>query len=487
MEIWEELVCSDTIPTETNAKLVYNAKLLTASVLAQEYHVMIQEGLEYSYVSNGFAVVLLRVLENDPGTLYYYLCEPILDLAQDSANFQQEKTAVAIVLCLCLMSLQSRPRSNQWRYDAKKNLPLWKRNFDHTRSQIPDEELEQPPPGSDYQSPEKSGSEYLPSSPISHTPPTSRMPTRSKPGGCAPEKLPELEPTDSESDSNQATSSRKRGFSQVSSSPTSPSTSQHQVNQQGTRGGQFTRKPPVHTAQYCTQACLLGLQRGGKLDDNCPNVSFHRQGQPVNTHLINAEQMVQGLKEQLNIDLDSNITPFSECGSFGAPFKLTYGLYGYTVVGKGTTERLGRRAVSKELDIYRILHSIQGTAVPVCLGSISLEFGYFLHGAGNIRHLLILSWGGEEIERENIKHIHAEYKRSERELRSLGVLHQDLRLENILWNPELKRVLIIDFHQCRLARNKPVDLLKRPIGAQKLRDRDRDTKRLKLSSQLASA
>jgi serine/threonine protein kinase len=30
----------------------------------------------------------------------------------------------------------------------------------------------------------------------------------------------------------------------------------------------------------------------------------------------------------------------------------------------------------------------------------------------------------------------------------LGILHQDLRPENILWNAELKRVLIIDFHRC---------------------------------------
>lgn len=34
---------------------------------------MIQEGFEYSYVTNGLALILLRVPYNYPSTLYYYL------------------------------------------------------------------------------------------------------------------------------------------------------------------------------------------------------------------------------------------------------------------------------------------------------------------------------------------------------------------------------------------------------------------------------
>lgn len=37
------------------------------SVIAQEYHVMFQEGLEYPYVTNGLASILLRVPYDDPG------------------------------------------------------------------------------------------------------------------------------------------------------------------------------------------------------------------------------------------------------------------------------------------------------------------------------------------------------------------------------------------------------------------------------------
>ena len=69
---------------------------------------MIQEGLEYSYVTNGLALVLLRVPYEDPGTLYCHLCEPNLEVnPKDDQSFLQPATAIARVLCLCLMSFRS--------------------------------------------------------------------------------------------------------------------------------------------------------------------------------------------------------------------------------------------------------------------------------------------------------------------------------------------------------------------------------------------
>ncbi|CAG8894365.1 unnamed protein product [Penicillium egyptiacum] len=60
MDLWKDMVRSNKIPTDQEAKLRYNAERLVCSALVQEYHVMIQEGLEYSYVTNGTARVLLR-------------------------------------------------------------------------------------------------------------------------------------------------------------------------------------------------------------------------------------------------------------------------------------------------------------------------------------------------------------------------------------------------------------------------------------------
>ena len=99
-------------------------------------------------------------------------------------------------------------------------------------------------------------------------------------------------------------------------------------------------------------------------------------------------------------------------------------------------------------DIYRMLQRVQGSAVLVFLGRIDLAQVYFLHGTGEIRHMLLIDWGGDSVGHidENIQRA---ISRSEK-IRSLGVFHQDLRPENILWNPDLKRALIIDFHRCSL-------------------------------------
>ncbi|KAF3018783.1 hypothetical protein E8E15_008547 [Penicillium rubens] len=68
MDLWKKMVRSNKIPTDQDAKLRYNAERLVCSAIVQKYHVMIQEGLEYSYLTNGIARVLLRVPRDDPTT-----------------------------------------------------------------------------------------------------------------------------------------------------------------------------------------------------------------------------------------------------------------------------------------------------------------------------------------------------------------------------------------------------------------------------------
>ena len=51
-----------SIPTDESEKLKYNAEQIVGSVLTQEYHVLICEGLEYSCVTIGLALVLLVAL-----------------------------------------------------------------------------------------------------------------------------------------------------------------------------------------------------------------------------------------------------------------------------------------------------------------------------------------------------------------------------------------------------------------------------------------
>jgi serine/threonine protein kinase len=185
---------------------------------------------------------------------------------------------------------------------------------------------------------------------------------------------------------------------------------------------------------------------------------LHRRSKDDLQHPITSEELVSLLKAQLDENID-RCTPLGGCGAYGAPFKLTCFVYGYTVIGKGTTSALWKE-VSREAEVYRILRKAQGSAVPVFLGTIDLAKIYFLHGAGEIRHMLVMAWGGEsmasmELTPQLLQGIH----HSNKEIRALGIIHEDLRRDNVLWNEELGRAMIIDFHRstlkCRSTSQRP--------------------------------
>ncbi|KAK9478399.1 hypothetical protein V1514DRAFT_320123 [Lipomyces japonicus] len=132
-------------------KLKHNAKVLACSAVVKEYNAMIREGMEYSYVTTGFAIIFLRVPQNDPKTLYYYLCEPNMDVdVEEERSFERPSTALARVLCFCLMSMRSRPRNHEWRNAVRVRLPMWKKSLRYAYSQIPEDERQQVPLGSQY-------------------------------------------------------------------------------------------------------------------------------------------------------------------------------------------------------------------------------------------------------------------------------------------------------------------------------------------------
>jgi hypothetical protein len=55
---------------------------------------------------------------------------------------------------------------------------------------------------------------------------------------------------------------------------------------------------------------------------------------------VTAAEMVHGLEQQLDKDVDRHCKPFGGCGRTGAPFKVRLESHGYTFVGKGTTSSL---------------------------------------------------------------------------------------------------------------------------------------------------
>ncbi|GKZ38194.1 hypothetical protein AbraIFM66950_010191 [Aspergillus brasiliensis] len=456
MEFWSWIVNSTEIPTGRQDKLEYDAAIRKSSAVVQVYHAMIMNGLEYSYVSTGLALILLRVPYDEPGTLYYQICVPNNEItSQDDRNSAGPLTLVARVLCLCLMSCRSRIRDKNWRDAARKYLPIWTTSSDNTPAKIPQFELNTSPATS--QDPctttiQDTSTDTCTEAQLSHPSAMSpteddRMPTRSH--------LRRNRPPGADVDAG--SSRRKRRISEAAA--------KRLERQEDTQSEDESHKD---TAQFCTQHCLLSLQREESLDEQCPNVALHRQGADSDTHPITAMTLVQQISQQLEEDVDHGCAPMGCCGPIGGLFKITSSAYGYTVVGKGASSSLRREKITHEADAYRILHHAQGSAVPVFLGTIDLKTAYFLHGVVEINHMLLMAWGGERIKGCEDKSVRREVRRSEKEVRSLGVIFHDLRPENTLWNSELERALIVDFDHSQLD---PLPVKKRRILTGKINHR----------------
>ncbi|KAI2624290.1 hypothetical protein GGR54DRAFT_595860 [Hypoxylon sp. NC1633] len=213
--------------------------------------------------------------------------------------------------------------------------------------------------------------------------------------------------------------------------------------------------PP--TRQYCTQACLLGLKKGLDLDENCPNVSFHRIAVSSTRHPISTDKFASLVEERLRQN------PYRDCvaldpygrqgkiGAIGALFKIELAQYGYTFVGKGT-QPVHLHCLQHESLIYSRLERLQGEVVPVYLGIINLTKpqGYILPGGARVAHMMLMSWAGEVATDVDVPDLVMERKRSSKAVRSEGVYHNDERVPNILWNQERHRVMLIDFDRAAL-------------------------------------
>ena len=123
--------------------------------------------------------------------------------------------------------------------------------------------------------------------------------------------------------------------------------------------------------------------------------------------------------------------------------------YGYTFIGKGTTDRRWD-VVRQEVEVYQVLQPVQGSAVPVFLGSVDLSQIYF-YGPARITHFLLLSWCGHELDLMSCEQEQWDaYQRTVQRIRCLGVHHGKLHWSNVLWNPQMRCVQLISLHKVKL-------------------------------------
>jgi hypothetical protein len=132
---------------------------------------------------------------------------------------------------------------------------------------------------------------------------------------------------------------------------------------------------------------------------------------------------------------------------------LTLDSYGYTFVAKGTVMAF-EAALKHEASVYQHLSDVQGKLIPVYLRSISLACPYFLDLGVRIVHMLLMSWAGEQAHKTSISglgcDIDMETALAVAKVRYHGVEHNDVRPPNVLWNPEGRNIMLIDFERSEI-------------------------------------
>ncbi|KAK4071103.1 hypothetical protein Purlil1_13520 [Purpureocillium lilacinum] len=393
-DIHKEVVNRKTIPTseDIEARFKYHAERLTASAITQTYHYMIEGGLEYSLLTTGEAIVFLKVDWREPGTLFYHMAVPSIEVAAQTRDARL-CTAVAQYLAFTLLAIDglgTRWHDQDERDRATKELNKWEVSFESTYQSIPEQDRS-----------------FFSDSSLGYQPPTygnvDRSPVRRRKnpprGQHADAGIPPRRDDRSESSDEEL---NPRG-------PDTPSPAERNAGPGPRRSRRLAVRPRGGGADnsgqrrpFCTQKCLLGLVRGHALDRSCPNVSLHcpektRHGRGAVRHPLDHAKWLQLLRAQLKETLDRGITPLQKGGARGVLFKVTLLAYGYTFVSKGTIQ-VFIPDLEHEAAVYRRLEDLQGIHVPVFLGAVdlrSLDRIYYYDHRVYIVHLTLMSWGGE--------------------------------------------------------------------------------------------
>ncbi|KAL1954121.1 hypothetical protein VTO42DRAFT_1745 [Malbranchea cinnamomea] len=408
----------------------YHATRLVAAIITQLFSYMVDCGVQYGYICTGEAFVFLHI-PDDPSIVRYYLCVPNLDVIEHD-EYRLQRTAVAQVLCFTLNALAADPPPQSW-HAAAAMLDTWKGDYLDVLLDIPESVLNSPP-----------DLDYKPSiwKPLIRSPYLLRNRCRQKP-----------KPSQEETDDTPPSPLPRRG----ASSRRGQGAGRRGSGRRGTPSQGCRRGKPTSSKQssergaprqYCTVKCIHGMVEGGPLDLACPNVQSHGS----QNHLLSPQEFIRRLCLQLSSNPEKDFEPLHIRGRTGFVMKATLTSHGYTVVIKATTADLVSR-LQHEKKVYDLLHSLQGSEIPVCIGDFSPQIPYYYHGQV-MAHMLVLSWAG--IRTQNIVNKDNEHwflqKREVAlsKIRSFGVIHKDVAWRNVLWNEETSSAIIIDFEDAIL-------------------------------------
>lgn len=398
----EVLLARDVISKEDESQ-EFNAKRLVWAMITQLFSYMIKTGVQYGYISTGDMIIFLHISE-DPEQIEFHVWNPQdFDFHQPASLHH---TAIAEVLAFSLQALAAKPPFQGF-HDAVANMTTWAVKSVDIFENIPEidekDRVKRDLPG--YRSSRPTNLSYWESE---------------------------------ESPSNR-----------VRRSKVARAENKEKSDKDGTAGsdsGNCRKCAPER--DYCSPKCLLGLANGGNLDPDCPNIADH-----ANRHLKRLD-FLRLVREQLARDRGhiTDCEPLWIGGSRGAMFKVTLTSHGYTVIAKGV-QRFNVRHLEHEAQVYRHLRSLQGTFIPVCLGSTDLVLPYY-HMGGQFVCFLFQSYAGvsvsQVINKENKQDILSKITLAMETIHRFRVLHCDALPRNIMANENSGWIQFIDFERAKI-------------------------------------
>jgi hypothetical protein len=431
-----------------------SSKALVAAVITQLFSDMIRKGLLWGYTCTAVGNIFLHI-PGEPSVVYCHLSIPTLDCQKDDEN-REYRTAVAQVSAFVLRAMNTVAPSQSWRDEAEK-LPVWPVEYLDILKDIPPtpEPSESNTKGSEYT---KRLREAYIRSPIVTRRTSSKQSCKEAGDDQGKSNRDSHEDGDPETpDTPSRPQNRGKGWKQGAANTQRADTeTRGGADKRGGRQKQITAisRPNIKNRPYCSHRCLLGLAYGGAMDEKCPNIQDHPRKH------ITQKTFLRLIRNQLATDRgsDADCTELYIKGARGALFKVRLSSYGYTVVAKGV-EQHNAKYLDHEQKIYEHIRSIQGTLVPVCLGSVPLKRPQYFEDGKYVK-MLFLSWAGRSLVNcpdQNKRSFYLiQMQVALQKLHQLQVLHKDAESRNILWDEQSQSFMFIDFERAELCTRQPL-------------------------------
>jgi hypothetical protein len=457
MDLLSDVININKIPLDTTARDQQESTRRVAATTTQLFSYMVEGGVEYGILANGEAFIFLHIDIENPRVLYYHCLNPTADLSKSVHSHDVlHRTAVGQVLAFILLALESSRQSELTDKqnainDAFKDLNIWPSapTQDTSPSAVPPRTPSPTsPPYSEPRHLKGKESDLSVRQPL-YRKAKAKVSCNSNDGSRG-----YFNPEDPEDPTPPAHKSDTKTMKQKGST----STGSLKGSSSGISGNyKSSSKRPArerHEAEryypYCSSACILSLVNRSSLPDpECPNYRLHSNYSPLNSHTF-----LHLIRAQLLNTRDQYIYPLGIQGAVGVLFKIALKDSGYVLLAKGTVDALKHHLVY-ESHVYRYLEPVQSIHVPVCLGYIPLYIPYYYDIGVQIKHLLLLSYGGSPLPKYITQTISPgdqwwnseEVKRAVKTIEACGIDHQDIRVPNLLWDEAQKRVIVIDFER----------------------------------------